>query len=55
MQLRGPYREGLRGFFIVSREFIVAEPAFSGGDIWIFEIQCAAMSYVGAMLYIRLE
>ena len=51
----GSYREGLRGFFIVSRKFIVAKPAFRGEDIRIFEIECAAMSYVGAMLHIRLK
>ena len=51
----GSYREGLRGFFIVSREFIVAKPAFRGEDIRIFEIECVAMSYVGAMLHIRLK
>ena len=51
----GSYREGLRGFFIVSRKFIVAKPAFRGEDIRIFEIECAAMSYVGAILHVRLK
>ncbi len=47
-------REWLRGFLVVSRKFLVSKPAFRGEDIWIFEIDGAAMSYVGAVLHICL-
>lgn len=48
-------REGLAGFFVISREFLVAKPAFRGEDIWILEIDSAAMSYVCAELHVSLE
>lgn len=46
--------EGLRGFFVVSRELLIAKPAFRGEDVSIYEVDAAAVSHVSAELHIGL-
>ena len=48
-------REGLGGFFVISRKPLIAKPTFRVKLIWIFEIIHAAMSHMGAELHVSLD
>ena len=51
----GTNGEGLRGFFVIGCVLIIAKPAFRDEDVWIFEVQRAAMSRMGAELHVCLD